>query len=296
MIMAALFLIAIFVFTMDIIVDRFRDYIDVVAVVLETSGVRVGSPVLIEGMEAGRVTGIDVMELGGRGAIALHVRLEDRARSVVRVGSRAYTARRNLIGEPGVRISAAPPGSPPLESGDTIRPADRPSLEVLMRGGKDFIPALDSLNIALVELERLVDTRRPDMRAVVDHLALAADEAATLRRDLDGGTIGHWLRDPALGQRIDQLRLRVAALSEAAAGLQRYGDPEMREGMAALGQRAEEVGFTLDELERRLGQGDGFLTRMGRDSALAVALSGVQAQIDSLSAAGIGFALRMFLP
>lgn len=294
--MAALFLTALLVFTMDLIEDWLRGYVDVVAVVLETSGVRVGSPVVVQGMEAGRVTGVDVMELGGRGAIALHVRLEDRARSVVGLRSRAHTGKRNLIGEPMVRISAAPPGSPPLEDGDTIPPSDLLSIEALMREGKDLTPALDSLASALVELDRVVDERRPEMMAVVDQLSLATEAAAALRTDIDGGSVGLWLRDPTLGRRIDRLRVRVAALSEAASSLQRYGDPEMGESVAALGQRAEHVGAELSELQRRLGEGDGFLTRMGRDSALAVAITGVQAQIDSLSAAGIGFALRMFLP
>lgn len=294
--MAGLFLTAILIFNMDALVDWFRGYVDVVAVVLETSGVRIGSTVTVEGMEAGHVTGIDLLELGGRGAIALHVRLEDRVRPMVRVGSRAYTARRNLVGEPTVRISAGPPAAPPLESGDTIYPSDRPSIDALMRERKALTPALDSLATALDELEDVVSARGPELERLIDHLALATDEAATLRQDLTGGTLDLWLRDPALGGRLDRLERRVSALSEAAADMQRYGDPELQEAVASLAQRADHVGLALEEMERRISEGGGVLTRMRRDTALAVAIARVQAQIDTLSAAGLGFALRMILP
>ncbi len=52
----------------------------------------------------------------------------------------------------------------------------------------------------------------------------------------------------------------------------------------------------MTALEQRLAEGGGMMSRVARDSALAVAVAGVQAQIDSLRAEGMGFALRMLTP
>lgn len=294
--MAFLLLAAVVVFNVDVIADRFRDYVEVVAVVRETSGVHVGSPVWVEGVEAGRVTAVEFMELDGRPAVALRVLLEDRARHVVRTGSRAHATKQRLIGVPTVQVSAGPAGMPPVEPGDTLYPADRPSVDMLAEQGKAFAPAMESLAVALGDLDRLIDRRRPGVAMLIDQLDVASDEAETLRADLEGGTIGRWARDPTLTRRIGQLNRQVAALSEAAEGIQRYGDPELRRSLTGVGQRARDLGTALDELEQHLTVGPGVLGRMQSDSAIEVAIQGVQAQIDSLRAAGMGFALRMFLP
>lgn len=294
--MAALLIAAVLIFNIDVVADWFRGYVDVVAVVSETSGVRVGSPVIVEGVDAGRVTGVGVVELGGRGAVAFDVRLEDRVRSVVRAGSQASTMRQRFVGEPRVVITAGPAGSPPVESGDTLYPARPLTLDTLLERGKAIVPALDSLRVVMAELERLASDRRPEMEQLVSRLAVATEEAGALRADLEEGSLGRWLRDPTLGERIDQLGVRVASLSEATGRLQRFGDPEMRRSVAAVGERADRLAAALEELEEGLAAGDGALGRMQRDSAIAVAIGAVQAQIDSLRAEGLGFALRMFRP
>lgn len=294
--MAVLLATALAIFNVDILRDWVRGYVHVVAVVTETSGVRIGSPVMVDGVEAGHVTAIDVVELGGRGAVAFHVSLQHRVRSVVREGSLASTRRRQFVGEPMVLISAGPPGARAIESGDTLYPDQQLALDSLLARGKTLIPALDSLAITLAQIQRLASARKPDLQQLASRLAVATEEATTLRSHLEQGSLGQWIQDPSLGRRIDQLRERLASLSESTAELRRFGDPEMRRAVAALDQRAERLMSAVQELERRLAAGDGMLGRMPQDSAIAVAIAGVQAQIDSLRAEGLGFALRMFRP
>ena len=294
--MAVLLAAAVLVFNIDVVRDWFRGYVDVVALVPGTSGVRVGSPVYVGGIEAGRVTAVDVVDMGTQGAIALHLRLEDRVASVVRRGSLASTLRRNFIGEPLVTLSPGPAESSAVQPGDTLYP-DRPvTLDTLLARGRSLGPALDSLVAAADDVQRLAGERSSDVEALLNRLAAATEEATVLRSQLEGGSLGKWLEDPTFDGRIDQLSERVASLSEAAAGLRRYGDPEMRRSVAAVAQRADRLTASIEELERRLEAGEGVLGRMQRDSAIAVALKRVQAQIDSLRAEGLGFALRMVVP
>lgn len=307
-ILAALFLAALLIFNLDLVVDAVRGYIDVVVIVTETSDVRVGAPVWVEGVEAGHVTAMDLVDPAALAAVAertgseepaavaLHVRLEDRVRDVVRQGSRAYTARSRVIGAPSVRIDAGPPAAPPVESGDTIFPADRPSISDLIEHGRAFPAALDSLAAGVRELNRLADARGPGLDRLVGRITVVSEEATALRAGFEDGSLGRWLGDPEPGRRLERLRQRVAELSESAAALQRYGDGELGRSAVSVGERAERISAALDVLDQRLTEGDGILSRAQRDSALAVAVAGVQAQVDSLRAEGLSFALRMFIP
>lgn len=297
-ILAGLFVVAALIFNLDVILDQFRGYVDVVALVTETSGVRVGAPVAVEGVEAGRVTAIDFVELGGAGALALHIRLQDDFQSVVRRGSRARTARERFIGAPGVRISAGPPDAPPIQDGDTIYPAVTISLESLIERGMAVPAVLDSLGTAVTELNQLVSARRPAIGLLMERVDVVTAEAGALREDLSGGSLSRFMNDPTFGERVTRLRERVAQLSEVAEDLSaRYQDPELTAGIESVSARAQRLGQALDALQTNMAEGGGgFIPRAARDSALAVAIEGVQAQIDSLRAAGLGFAAEMILP
>lgn len=296
-ILAGLFIAAALIFSADIIAERFRGYFDVVALVTETSGVRIGAPVTVDGIEAGQVEYIDFVQLGNAGALALHVRIEDRVQSAIRRGSRAYTARERVIGAPSVRIVSGPPEAPVLEPGDTIYPLITISLDSMLERSMAFPATLDSLATAVTRLNELVSARRPAVGLLMDRMSVVTAEAGALRAELSEGGLGLWLDDPELRQRVARLRERVAELGEASATMSaRYQDPELRAGVEAVALRTQRLGQTLDELQSQMVEGGGgFITRAARDSALAVAVKGVQAQIDSLQAAGLGFAVRMIL-
>ncbi|NIQ53408.1 MAG: MCE family protein, partial [Gammaproteobacteria bacterium] len=215
LILAVLALSALLIFNLDVIVDWTRGYVDIVAVVGETSGIRKGSSVWVGGVEAGRVRDLAFIGQGDSSAVAVDVRLEDRALALVRHGSDVYTTKRRFIGEPIVRIEAGDPAAPPVEDGDTLRGGSRASLDELIRRGKVFPSALDSLTDTLERLQGLVEGRRPDLATLAERLAAATDEATRLSRRLEGGTVDRLMADPRLGERITGLRHRLADLGAA---------------------------------------------------------------------------------
>lgn len=293
---AGLVLAAIVVFNVDVIEGWFSDHVQVVALVRETRGIRVGSPVWVAGIEVGRVTAIEFVD-HPTAPVAVSLRLDGRARAAVRKASHAHTAKRRFIGQPTVRIGAGPGDSPAVESGDTLQPSDLPSIEELLEQGMAFPPTLDSLRLTLGRLQGLIEERSPGLDTLVDRLARATAEAETLRQGLETGSLGRWLDDPTLPRRIERLRAHTTALSDAVARLERKGDEDkLGPGLRSVAERAERLGVQLDRLQRTLNEGEGFVSRMQRDSALAVAVAEVTAQIDSLRAEGLDFVVRMFLP
>jgi hypothetical protein len=295
-ILGGLLLAAVLVFNLDAILDRARGSIDVVALVSETSGVRVGSPVWIAGTRAGHVTGIGFAGDGDSALIAIDVRLEDRFRPLLGESATAYTTKRRLIGQPMVRIETGTDRSRPLEDGDTVAAATRVDLDALLARGEAFPAALDSLQSALREVQARVQARRPQLVALTDRIASTTEAAASLGAELERGSLGPLLTDPRLGQRIEALESRLVELDHAGRSLGRYTDGELARRVPTLLERAGRLEGDLDRLRTALESSRGTLPRLGRDSALALAIRGVEAQIDSLRAEGLELGLRMLLP
>jgi ABC-type transporter Mla subunit MlaD len=295
-ILAGLLLAAVVVFNLDALVDRVRGYLDVVALVSETSGVRVGSPVWIAGIEAGRVTDVSFAGHGDSALIALDLRLEARVRPLLRRGSTAHTAKQRFIGRPLVRIEAGPGSAPLLEHGDTIGAAEQVDIQALLARGKEFPETLDSLRITLEEVRAIVEVHRPRLLLLAERLATTAEAAGSLGTDLQQGSLGRLLADPQLGQRIQALDQHLARLTEAGQSLGRYAEGDLGRRVPDLLDRAAALGDDLGRLQAALETPRGTLPRLQQDSALAVAIRGVTAQIDSLRAEGLSFGLRMLIP
>ncbi|MFW5950585.1 MAG: MlaD family protein [Gemmatimonadota bacterium] len=294
---AGIVLTALLIFNADTLADRFRGYIDLVALVPETTGVRVGSPVTVGGIEAGRVTAID---LAGDAdvPVAVRIRVRERVRSALREGSRAETAKRRFIGEPTVQVTVGRPDGALLQPGDTILPTGAPALDLLIAQGKELPSALDTLNALLRQLEEVAGQRRSQLATLTDRLDRATAEADRLRArfEFEGGTLTRLLNDPELPGRLARLQDRFAAVAEAADSAGRYAEGELPARLARVTNRADRVSRALGELSERLEGSGGILVRARRDTAVQRALAEVMVQIDSLRAEGVGFALRMLLP
>ena len=308
----ALFLAAILVFNVDGIVDGLRDHLELVAMVPRAEGVRVGSAVWVAGVESGRVTriaflGSSAETPAGRDSatVALHLRLDDDTRAVITRGSDVRALRLRFVGQPIIEVSAGEPGDAPVEDGDTLYARPHPDpLELLDRGMR--LPgAVDSLLGSVRAIQAMAGDRAPELRRLSDRVAAVSAAASTLAGEMEGGTLGRLMNgdagEPTLADRVATLRARVGELQEAGARLAgRYADGAAPDGLpAAMSRamgRADRIQEELATLQARMEDGGGFLPRMQRDSAVMVAVRGVQAQIDSLASEALSIGLRMVVP
>jgi hypothetical protein len=152
----------------------------------------------------------------------------------------------------------------------------------------------------------LADDRAPALERLVDQLAAVTEVAAPLAAELEGGSLVRLLDDEdGLPARLGELQERVRGLQEASSlVLRRYAGspgsdgapPGMGPALEGLLRRAETLDRELTTLRTRLAGSHGFLVRIQQDSALQVAVRGVQAQMDSLTAEAVSIGLRMLLP
>lgn len=289
------------------VVDRFSDRYDLVVLLPQAGGVRPGTPVEVAGMEAGVVTAVEMLTVrrplagGDTAGVALHVRLEESTRAVIRADSPVQAGARRMIGEELIRIEPGSAWAPTVDDGDTLLAVPRSSAREVLSAAESFPATLDSLMLSGREIAALVEARRSDLSRLESRSAAALEEAGALLAGLEGGSIGRLLSDPAVPARIGSLRATVAELSAAIdTALTRYtgDDPgaSLAPALERLSRRSERLRTELALLQERIEEGDGMLGRMRRDSALAVALTGVQAQVDTLRAEAMSIVKRMFLP
>lgn len=304
LILAGIILAAALIFNIHAVYDLAGDRLDVVALLPDASGVRVGTPVRVAGVEKGRVMGIGFLAAGDSAQIALLIRLEGDARAVIRKDSDVRSIRLRGIGQPIVQIEPGSPGAPQIRSGDTLRGTGGLDPMLLLERGRGLPAAIDSLLTTARRVRAMAAAREPEVERLQRRIEVAVAAAAELAADLEGGSLSRLLGPDGAIDGIARLQERLTALStELGAARARYTGgrdgadggalPRSLEGLRA---RVALLQSDLDALDRRMRAGGGILYRMPRDSALQVAARGVEAQIDSLRQEALSITLRMFLP
>lgn len=303
LILVGLTLAAVLIVNITALADLARPRMDVVALVADASGVRVGTTVTVAGVDAGRVTGIEIVPAGDSAEVALRLRLEGDAPSVLRLDSDVRTIRRRFIGEPVVHLEPGTAAAPPLGPGDTLRGRGRIDPMDLLARGRDFPAALDSLMDSARRLQGLAAARQPELELLERRVLAAVEAAGALSRSAEGGSLGPMLAEGGIADQVAALRTRLADVTEAvstalgrfAPGADADADPLAR-SLQGLRERVAALQVELTTLQLRMEEGRGLIGRMGRDTALQVAVRGVQAQIDTVRAEAMSIVLRMLLP
>jgi ABC-type transporter Mla subunit MlaD len=300
-ILIALVVVAILVFNLREILDLPRRQIDVVAMVKDAPGVRSQTEVWAEGVKVGRVKKVTLTEYRDSVYVALDLRLDARVTDIITADSDVRASRQRFIGDPLIRLFAGAPGDPPLRAGDTIVGKPRLSPEQLIARAELLPATLDSLMDAARLVQTRFEARQPHVEQMGDQIRAVADAAAALAVEMEGGSLGRMLDGrTGLPAHMNALRQRVSDLGGAAQRMTERYSPHADAGLAAhldaLRQRASNVETALAELQAMIDEGEGFIARAQADTAIQVAIRGIQIQLDSLKADAFSIALRMFLP
>ncbi len=299
--MIAVVVVAAVTFNLERVTDLPRRHVDIVTLVKDAPGVRVGTDVWAEGVKVGRVQAVHITKHNDSAYVALDVRLQSQARDIVTAGSDVRAARRRLIGEPVVRLYAGSPGDPPLQRGDTLIGRPRIQPEDLLAMSERLPTALDSLFATGATVRSDVERGAPQLQRLNRQLAVTRATVTEFSEALEAGSVGRML-DPETGlaAHMTALRARFHELGDATARLAERltadGDDALAPRLDALSQRIGQVDEAVTRLQIRIDQGEGIVGRAQRDTALQVAVRGVQLQIDSLMAEAQSIATRMLLP
>lgn len=235
-------------------------------VVERGEGLRPGSPVLLSGIDVGRIGTLELREDG-----RVEVELVVLARHGRRLGEGTRVVVRRLagIGEKRLYLQPAPPGAPPLREG-AVLPAEEPVDLLEAVTAIDVGHHLETVDRAMTRVEALLtrlseQERMERLFTALDRLPVIVEKLDRLFGDLHPPLVGV-LRDPALTGTLHGANALLndpataAAVHGAAAALE-------RQRLDRLLARSEAVLTNLEEVLARGGHLRGALA--GADRMLA---------------------------
>ena len=278
---------ALAIFFADRISHLGEDSFDIVAVFPEATRLRPGGAVWVAGNVVGRIRSVGFMPASRDTTkrLAVVLTIPEEVRPLLTRDAQPILRTPRLFADQVVDILPGEPSAPALQPGDTLMGWSPPTVIGLMERAKSLRIAADSLMESAFELNRLSERHAaaPAIKRVQQNLELVSAEFAHMTRGASDGSLQAFLEDREGRAALARVRASMTAIQQ---GFARLGGSASAGAPAAayrrLMQHTAELQAQLAGLEALAATPNGTASRLVRDSALAVAVRGVQAQMDSL--------------
>ena len=285
------------IFYLDVIRRALQPTYSIHVLLRDIPGVRPGTPVSVAGIEAGRVTRIELAPVNSDSLakVILTLELSTAVRAQVRRDSDVRLRQTRLIGDPTVDVVPGSLAAAVLPPGDTLRGRHRPDPAATLARARDLGAAYDSLRGSMQRVALAWQATRPAAVAAARRLSAAQAQFRSLDAAYRTGPLAARLQDREWRAAIGRTRTTAAELRS----LFRRGaaPPEaatLGPELARLAARADTLSRELRRIEAALSAPGGVPAPLGRDTALARALRAARAELDSLIVETRSNPLRFF--
>ncbi|MGH7475183.1 MAG: MlaD family protein [Longimicrobiales bacterium] len=288
LLLLAIVFVALVIFFLPEIQRKAERPYTLVAVLPETDRLRQGAPVLLAGKEVGRVIDIVLLPTSADTSAVVGAVFEvaGEARPFIRRDSELHVTAPNPLGAPVLLIMPGSPQAPVVEPGDTLRPPPS-DLEAVLVAARDLFATLDTALGDAALLGSRVRERSAAIRRARQSTEAARSEYEELDAAIRGSALASLGDDAGARASLDRLRANtdtlVSAARERSARIrQLLADTTALAPRQRLAGRFRTLAVELERLDTLLSEPSGSWSRLAADSALAVALAGLRAQLDSL--------------
>ena len=207
-----------------------------------SSGLKVGAPVNLEGVTIGEVKRVVISNDPARKLTPVRVvmKLDPKFSENLHTDSKASLSTVGVLGDTVVDINSQVATGPPLHDGDELKTLETPNLQDVVKASQGTI---ESLNVILAKMNNIVDNIQSGK-----------------------GTVGQLINDPALYQKatatIDQLQTLTKNLNEGkgSAGKLLHDDD--------LYNHLNDTAAKLDQITTALNEGKGSAGKLLKDDSL----------------------------
>ena len=231
---------ALLIFLMTKTTGLFTPTITVRAYFENASGLRVGAPARLEGVDVGNVTAIAVDTSHPLTPGGVTMKVATKYRMGVRKDSVATLATAGVLGETYVDISDKDAKGPEAQNGDVLKTREIPDIQDVIRASQG---TLQNVDILVKRLDRIVSAIERGEgsigRAIYDptlynKLNDSVDKINKLADELEQGqgTVGRLIKDPSLYNNANQTVAKANKLME-----------DINSGKGALGKFASDPEF-----------------------------------------------------
>ena len=278
---------ALAIFFSDRISHLGEDTFEIVAVFPEATRLRQDGAVWVAGNAVGRIRSVGFMPASRDTTkrLAVVLAIPEEIRPLLTRDAQPILRTPRLFADQVVDILPGDRSAPALQPGDTLLGWSPPTMIGLMERAKSLRIAADSLMESAFELNRLGERHaaEPAFQRVQRNLVLVRREFEVLSRGAGDGSLQAFLQDREGRAALGRVRESMVAIQEGFARLRGSGAAGApAAAYRQLMRHTAELQTQLAGLEALAATPNGTASRLAGDSALAVAVRGVQAQMDSL--------------
>lgn len=236
------------------------------------SGLQVGAPVRVAGMQAGEVKQIDAPP-GPAQRFRVRIEIRDDLHQLVRTDSVATLQTEGLVGGMFVQVSVGSERAPRAPDDSTIQSRDPFEIADLMQQASDTMRlvanTVDSLRgdmeravqqVALTaeDAHMLMEDVRPDIRAIVDTSRQISSDAGDILEGVRAGrgTVGKLMTDDTLYRNLND----VAQKTRDIAANVKQATADARETLGEMRRRGGQAGGLMTNLQLTLGEANEAIT------------------------------------
>ncbi len=267
--------------------------------------VKVGAPVLIGGMDVGRVDRIEFRgnaidpKTGRRKLIRLHLRLQERVRETLHEDAMFYISARNILGEQVVSIDPGSPNRPRLQEGAVVEGVDPPRLDEALALGFELLEGLvkllrthgerikrllEAASRVLEGVAEIMDEHGERIDRILVNVEKTTEEAARLSEAARGYVEGPEVRrivrnldrslaavDRDLGPLLQDARSVASRADETLAAIGPEEREQLRKALREAGQlveRASRIAADAEAITGRIRRGEGTAGRFTADDSV----------------------------
>ena len=261
---------------------RLRSYFD------NSSGLKVGAPVNLQGVTIGNVTDIRIDRRQNLTPVEVIMKVNKRYQSDIRTDSKSSLETVGVLGDTVVDISSALATGPPVDNNAVLSTTETPDLQDVIRASQGTIEQLDTILGKVNTLADALTSNKGSIGALINDRTLY-DKALVTLNELQSlvdtisngkGSIGKLISDDTLYNRANDVVGKLQKLTT-----------EIDEGKGSVGKLVKDDALynnfkqssqSLNEILSNINAGKGSLGILAKDPHFAEKLNDSVTRMDSL--------------
>lgn len=254
------------------------------------SGLKIGSPVKLDGVTIGNVRAIRIVEHPARTPVEAVMSIRESYRSGLRTDSLANLSTIGVLGSTEVDIDNVHAHGPPVKNNGVLETGGIPNLEDALQSFQNTNQKISTTLSEVNLLMKHLDTNEGSIGKLINdptlrtHAASAVKEFSSIPTQVSAGegTVGKFMTDPSLMNHVKDMQAKFSDISTAVKDGQGTAGKFIQN--PSLGRNLKEASKQLQQISTEVRSGNGAVTMMLKNQEFKTKLHDTGSQLRAVKA------------